>query len=122
MTITRTPSRPSEAKLRKVLRAICKNESGTVRAFVAEEALDRDCPSTLFSDLQNCGCACGLVGSLIYYVDTRNFYDEHYDDIEELREDGEASTGEPLKINDDLKNFFAWFAFEETAYRMATSA
>jgi len=102
-----------------MLQAICKNEPRTLRAYVAEEALDRDDPATLFSDLQTCGCACGLVGSLIYYVDTRNFYDEHYAEIEDLREDWEANTGEAIKIKGDLKNFFAWFAFEETAYRMA---
>ena len=36
-----------------------------------------------------------------------------------MRDRWEDSGGEPLVINGDLKNFFAWFAFEETAYQMA---
>ena len=119
MTNTRTPSRPSAAKLRKVLKEICKAEPRTLRSAVAEEALHYDDPFQFFHDLQNYGCACGMVGSLIYHVDTRDFYDEHYAEIEGLREDWEAAMGEQIKINGDLKNFFAWFAFEETAYRMA---
>lgn len=120
MTYPRTPSRPSDAKLRKMLKAICKNESGTLRAAVAEEALDYHSePMAFFHDLQNCGCACGLVGSLIYYADTHAFFDAHYDEIEELREEYESNMGEAIRIQGDLKNFYAWFSFEETAYRMA---
>ena len=119
MTNTRTPSRPSDVKLRKMLMAICNVEPLTLRSAVAEEALHYDDPFQFFHDLLSYGCACGMVGSLIYHVDTRDFYDEYYAEIEELREDWEASMGEPIKIKGDLKNFFAWFAFEETAYRMA---
>jgi len=36
-----------------------------------------------------------------------------------MREDWEDSIGQPLKIKGDLKNFLAWFAFEETAYSIA---
>ncbi len=102
-----------------MLEAICKNEPGTIRAAVAEEALDRGDPSMIFEDLPNCGCTCGLVGSLIHYVDTQNFYDDHYAEIEKLRKEWEANTGKPFKIKGDLKGFFAWFAFKETVYRMA---
>lgn len=115
------PRAPSDAKLRSILKNIRKAEPGTLRAAVAEEALDyHDAPTAFFHDLQNCGCASGFVGSLIYYVDTHAFFDAHYDEIEELRENWEASMGEAIRIHGDLKNFYAWFAFEETAYRMAT--
>jgi len=87
MIRSQTTSRPTDAKLRKMLKAICKDEPSTIRAAVAEEALDDNGPAMFFDDLQNCGCTCGLIGSLIYYVDTGNFYDEHYDEIEELREE-----------------------------------
>lgn len=120
MTNTRTPSRPSNAKLRGILENIRKAEPGTIRAAVAEEALDYHSePMAFFHDLQNCGCACGLVGSLIYYADTHDFFDAHYDEIEELREEYESNMGEAIRLKGDLKNFYAWFAFEETAYRMA---
>jgi hypothetical protein len=41
-----------------------------------------------------------------------------YDEIAELRSELEDSLGQPLQIKGDLKNWFAWFGFEETAYRM----
>ena len=60
-----------------------------------------------------------MVSSLIYYTDTHAFFDKHYDEIEEMREEFEDGTGQPLTIKGDLKNFLVWFAFEEVAYRIA---
>ena len=106
---------------RRRLRHIVSDEPDTLRAAVASEALDYDSdnPNQLFIDLQSCGCVGGTVSSLIYYTDTNTFFDKHFAEIEELRKEYEDSTGEPIRINGDLKNFFAWFAFEETACRMA---
>ena len=72
----------------------------------------------MFTDLLHSGCQSGVINSLIYYADTHAFFDHHYDEIEELREDWEDQTGQPLEIRGDLKNWLAWFAFEETAWRM----
>ncbi|WP_431306831.1 DUF7222 domain-containing protein [Chryseobacterium indicum] len=60
-----------------------------------------------------------MIKKLMYYHDTHSFYDKYYNEIEELREEYEQNTGTPIKIEGDLKNFFAWFAFEETAYQLA---
>ncbi len=73
----------------------------------------------MFNDLIHHGCQSGMINSLIYYTDTHRFFDTFYDEIEEMREAVEDETGEPLTIRGDLKNFLAWFAFEETAFRMA---
>ncbi len=59
-----------------------------------------------------------MVGSLIYYADTHKFFDAHYNEIEELRQEYETLVGQPLHINGDLKNFMAWFAFEEIAWQI----
>ncbi len=59
-----------------------------------------------------------MIYSLIYYFDTHAFYDLHCDEIEGLRWELEDSLGQPLQTKGDLKNWFAWFGFEETAYRM----
>ncbi|MDI1256736.1 MAG: hypothetical protein PSV16_11615 [Flavobacterium sp.] len=56
-----------------------------------------------------------MIEKLVYYHDTHKFYDTHYYEIEELREELENSFGEPLQAKGDLKNWFAWMAFEETA-------
>ena len=118
-TTVETTDTTSVAELRKKLKEVFENEADTIRTAVAEEALDHDDPASFFNDLQSHGYISGMVGGLIYYTDTQAFYDEHYAEIEELREDWEENTGEPLKIKGDLKNFLAWFAFEVTAYRMA---
>jgi len=60
-----------------------------------------------------------MVGKLIYYKDTHAFYDKYYAEIEVLREEYEELIGEPLNIKNDLKNFLAWFAFEQVAYQLA---
>jgi hypothetical protein len=59
-----------------------------------------------------------MVTSLIYYRDTHAFYETHYDEIEEMRTEYEELNGQPLKINGDLKNFLAWFAFESVAWQL----
>lgn len=110
----------SQNTIRK-LQAIVANEPDTIRAYVAHEALEfwHDNPAEMFQGLAQHGCISGWIDSLIYYSDTRAFFDRFYDEIEELREEYEDSIGKPLRIQYDLKNWFAWFAFEETAYRMA---
>ena len=72
-----------------------------------------------FDDLLGNGCASGMIGELIYYADTHAFYDRFYAEIEELRQEWEDSTGEPIKIKGDLKNDLAWFGFEETVCQIA---
>jgi len=59
MTNTRTPSRPSDAKLRKILKGICKNEPRTLRATIANDALEYGDAVQFFVDLQRFGCPCG---------------------------------------------------------------
>ena len=72
-----------------------------------------------FNDLMRMGCQSGMISELIYYRDTHKFYDEHYEDIEGMREDYQDETGVTLEPKGDLKNWFAWFAFEETSRELA---
>lgn len=69
---------------------------------------------TYMRDVLSHGCVSGMVTELIYHRDTHAWFDEFYDEIEELREEFEENIGEPLRINGDLKNTLAWFSFEET--------
>ena len=98
-------------------------ELNTIKAIVAQDALEEmDNYSDIkdwFSDLLTHGCASGMIGGLIYYADTHRFYDENYEEIEELRLEYEEMTGETLHPEYDLKNWFAWFAYEETARKLA---
>lgn len=102
---------------------IAQNADNPLRQAVAREVIDHansdeDVKHFLLDVLQH-GCISGVVPSLIYYVDTHSFYDKHYNAIEALREEYEETIGKPLQVSGDLKNYLAWFAFEETAYRIA---
>lgn len=112
---------PTGSELHKSLVRIWENEAFSIRAAVAQQALyyANDEIVSFFSDLLNFGCKSGMVGALIYYHDTALFFDKHYHEIEGLRLEFEENTGESFKIESDLKNTLAWFAFEETAYQMA---
>lgn len=108
-----------QRRLIKELKAIIHAAPQSLKAAVAREALDYHNVSDFFTDLLSHGCQSGMVGSLIYYSDTHKFYDAHYHDIEELRYDLERSLGETLKPQGDLKNWYAWLGFEETARLLA---
>ena len=106
-------------KLTEKLEEILREQPRTLKAEVAQEAIDQEDIPCFFRDLAQGGCASGMVGKLVYYTDTAKFYDRHYDEIEGLREDYEEETGKPLQPKGDLKNWFAWFAFEQTAWTFA---
>ncbi len=107
--------------LKTQLQRIIDNDPKSINAFVAQEAIEREDIKSFFSDLQQYGCISGMISPLIYYVDTHKFFDDYYDDIEEIRQDTEDSLGESITITGDLKNTLAWFAFEETAYQLSIS-
>ena len=60
-----------------------------------------------------------MIGSLIYYHDTHAFFDRHYDEIQQIRWQLEEDGILPSVEAHDLKNFYAWLAFEEVARQMA---
>jgi len=82
-------------------------------------------------DLHYGGCQSGLVGALVYYSDTVKFHDEFEDDIWNLLYESAQDSGvniltyvgsmngaENVGTADQFKNLLAWFAFEETAFRL----
>lgn len=108
-------------KTRIILDVILQTEPGTLRAAVASEALANwsEDPREMFEDLACHGCQSGTINNLIFYADTHRFFDTYYREIDDLRDAFDEEMGEPMIIRGDLKNFLAWFAFEETAIRMA---
>ncbi len=97
------------------------HKSASIESEIAKEALDYNDGdvASFFRDLLQHGCQSGMVSSLIYYADTHAFYDKHYDEIESIRTELEDDFGQPLTVSGDLKNWFAWLAFEETARKIA---
>ncbi|MBE2288951.1 MAG: hypothetical protein IAE95_05310 [Chitinophagaceae bacterium] len=98
------------------LHRIMRDYPRSLKAEVAAEALSYGSDvATFFADLLQHGCQSGMIGKLIYYHDTHRFYDTYYDEIENLRYELEEAFGEPLRPQGDLKNWYAWMAFEEAA-------
>ncbi len=56
-----------------------------------------------------------MVSDLVYYSDTHTFFDQHYHEIEEIRESFEQNHGYPFFPTGDLKNDLAWFTYEQVA-------
>lgn len=86
-------------------------------------------PTDRLSDLSRHGCGSGIVSELIYTQDCIRFYDRFEASILEIVDKFLESTGETFgefinHLNPEvfdlvsLKNALAWFAVEETAYRL----
>jgi len=88
----------------------------TITEEVIQEALSHDDPKSFFEDLLKYGCQSWIVGSLVYYKDTYEFFEKHYEEIEELRAELAEQWFEiRIPLHNDLKNFLAWLSFEERA-------
>lgn len=103
--------------VREYLKKVAKNEFG-IRVAVAEYVLENTSSDEeakqLLDDICTHGCASGVVTTMIYYEDTHAFFDGHYGEIMELREQYEYDP----PYDTDYKNHMAWFAFEERAHEL----
>lgn len=107
-------------KIRKQLQKISNNTGCSIRREVAREALLYDTnPKEFFSNLFQHGCISGMVTSLIYYKDTHAFFLRHYQEIEEIRQNLSQEDNLLMDTQGDLMNYLSWFAFEETARKLA---
>ena len=106
------------AFLRKSLNCIIRNEPNSISAFVAIEALKHDDVRGFFLNLKKQGCISGMIPSLNFYEQTHQFFDQYYDEIEQIRIDHQKQTGEQVNIPYDLKTSLSWFAFEQTAQNL----
>ncbi len=107
--------------MREKLQKMLDENQGTITATVIEDALDYGYhePQQFFKDLLQHGCQWGTVSSMIYYYDTHRFYDKFYDTIEDIRLELQEEWilwNEP--IDSDLKNYYAWLAYEHVAYNI----
>ncbi|WP_075340730.1 DUF7222 domain-containing protein [Tenacibaculum agarivorans] len=102
------------------LQEIAENNPQTIKAFVINEALSSGYNDTkgFFAHLAEHGCISGMIPSLTYYADTEAFFDTYYEEIIELKSEFEEATGTPLNIPHQIKNYLAWFAFEQVAYQL----
>lgn len=87
--------------------------------YIIQDYETNDEIQNFFSDLLNHGCQSGMISTLIYYNDTKKFYIEFLDEINELIEKLEDELSESIKVNGNRLNFYSWLAFEETARDLA---
>lgn len=75
----------------ETLENIINNSHSGLEKAVAREALfyENEGIILFFEDLLQHGCISGMVTSLIYYCDTEAFFDKHYHEIMELKEEFE---------------------------------
>jgi len=98
------------------LKKLLEENHWNITEEVIKEAMDYHSPKEFFEDLLQYGCESWMVWSLIYYKDTHDFYDKHYEEIEELRAElSEQGIEINIPSHSDLKNFFAWLSFEGKA-------
>ena len=87
--------------------------------YILEDYQTDDEIENFFSDLLNHGCQSGMISTLIYYDDTKQFFIKYIDEINELIERLEDELGESIKAEGNRLNFYSWLAFEETARNIA---
>ena len=111
----------SRSQIHEKLKIIISEQPFSIRAHVAQVALEYegDHIERFFSDLFKQGCQSGMISCLIYYADTHQFYDTYYHEIEDIRYQLEDELGISLQPKGDLKNWYAWLAYEETAKQIA---
>ena len=84
----------------------------------------------IFLDVINCGCESGVCRDLVFYEQTKRFYEAYKHEINELlwKNDfnnfadlfgGKWDPYDPLVLEEDNQNLLAWFGFEETIANIA---
>ena len=97
-----------------------REESEGLKVFVLNDILEYEDESAIkyyISDVLQYGCQSGIVTSLIYYYQTRNFFSKYFEEILEVAEEVKEEYG----INNiDLNyNSLSWLAYEEIVQRIA---
>jgi len=106
-------------------------EENTLKSEVLEELKGFETleeAKDFLNDLTTHGCVSGMIGKLIYYKDTNDFYDKYEDEIEDLLEElGYKNRFEAIQsLNgsenvgsiEQEKNLLSWFGFEQTGFKI----
>ena len=96
-------------------------ESEGIKLFVLNDILDYGDEDEdikwYIENVLNYGCVSGVVNSLTYYYQTKNFFQKYFEEILEVAEEVKEEYG----INNiDLNyNSLSWLAYEEIVQRIA---
>lgn len=107
-------------KTQKELKKLLSISDNELEKRVINDLLDEEDAEQYIKDLLQYGCQSGMVSGLIYYNDTKKFYIEHMEDIEEILQDLQEQGCEPFAgVKYPLYNWLAWLGYEETARKVA---
>ncbi len=103
---------------------VALKDGNRLKEHVIDEILEHDFEEreSFIKDLLKNGCQSGMIGELVYYKDTRAFYIEYMEEIEELALDLEDANNEvvaPEKGTSNKYNWWAWFGYEEMMGKIA---
>lgn len=100
--------------LRNELLEMGKKETG-IKLFVINDLTDFDNDEEIkayINDVLTYGCQSGIVTSLIYTSDTKNFTKNYLDECLEILDELIQEVGKPAFVIDS--NSIAWLAYEKT--------
>lgn len=95
---------------------------------------NKDREESYFSELFTYGCQSGIVRGLTFYLETQEFFKKNREEIADLLSSYQYDYGvkspyelfgskfdhtDPLCVHTANQNLLAWFAFEETAKKIA---
>lgn len=83
-----------------------------------KEIIEENGGAGFAQDILEFGCQSGFVTELVTYQQTHSFFDEYYEEIDQLRQDYEERNRMNLRIKGDLKNWLTWWAFEYVTFRL----
>lgn len=121
--------------LKEIMRGMLDNATDMEKEII-EEQLDEvdgyDTPQDFLEHLCDLCISGGGVSSMIYYDDTLNFCEAYAEEINHLLQQGIEEAGslknmfgdnyddsDPMNLGTSNRNLFAWYAYEETARRIA---
>lgn len=125
----------SMESLKEVMRGMLDNAT-EMEKEVIEDQLDEvdgyETPKDFIEHLCELYITGGGVSSMIYYDDTLAFLERHSEEINQLLQQGIDEFGslndmfgdnydssDPMNLDTHNRNLFAWYAYEETARRIA---
>lgn len=103
---------------RKILFQIIQENKWSIKEFVARDIFEQNDDYIIWylKDLLSYGCQSWMARRMIRYTDTYKFFDTYYDEILEIIDELNSQWIEIYRyVQYDLKNWFAWLAYEETA-------
>ena len=118
----------TEEFIAEMLKDTCKRLDIYRYEFTDEFVEDMAChitnydnPLDFFQDLQNGGCASGMIGILIYNSDCLALYGKYANDMEEFREELEDEIGSPIERDRNIRHYvwICWLCYEELGFQIA---